>query len=71
MPPAEISLAAVMEAIEGPIYLVECTHDHHNCDRDANCTLKIGLDPIQQQLATFLKGVTLAEFSPSPQGETL
>jgi Rrf2 family protein len=71
MRPSDISLADVMEAIEGPLHIVECTHDHHNCDRDANCTLKIGLDPIQQQLATFLKGVTLAEFTPSPQGETV
>ncbi len=70
-PPVDISLAAVLEAIEGPLHIVECTNDHHNCERDANCTLKIGLDPVQQQLATFLKGVTLAEFTPSPQGETL
>ncbi len=67
--PRDISLSDVMEAIEGPLHLVDCTHAQHNCDRDDHCTLKVGLDPIQQQLATFLKGVTLVEFSQSPQGE--
>lgn len=68
---SEISLAAVMESIEGPIHIVDCNHDHHSCDRDETCTLKIGLNPVEQQLATFLQGVTLATFMPTPQGEVV
>ena len=71
MEASEISLASVMEAIEGPLHIVDCNHDHHTCDRDKGCTLKTGLDPVQQQLSIFLNSVTLASFAPSPQGEIL
>ncbi len=71
MDPTAITLAAVMEAIEGPLHIVDCNQDHHSCDRDDNCSLKIGFSPVQQQLSTFLNSVTLASFSPSPQGELL
>lgn len=69
VPAEKISLAAVMEAIEGPLHIVDCNQDHHSCDRDDHCSLKIGLNPVQQQLSIFLNSVTLASFSPSPQGE--
>ncbi|MBN1479048.1 Rrf2 family transcriptional regulator [candidate division KSB1 bacterium] len=69
--PSDISLAAVLEAIEGPIHIVDCTLAHHSCKRDDNCSLKMSLDPIEQQLSIFLKSVTLASFATSPQGEVL
>jgi len=69
--PSDISLSAVMEAIEGPLHIVDCSLDHERCERNDNCTLKIGLNPLQQQLSTFLNNVTLASFATSPQGEVL
>ena len=71
MDASEISLAAVMEAIEGPIHIVDCNHDHHSCDRNDTCTLKIGFNPVEQQLATYLQSVTLATFAPRTQGEVV
>jgi len=68
---SDISLAAVMESIEGPIHIVDCNHDHHTCNRDATCTLKTGLNPVEQQLFTILQGVTLATFMPDSQGEVV
>lgn len=59
----DISLAAVMEAIEGPIHIVDCNSDHHNCDRDDDCTLKTGLDTIEMQMAGFLNKITLQDFA--------
>jgi len=58
----EISLAAVMEAIEGPIHIVDCNFEHHNCDRDPDCTLKTGLGTIEIQMANFLNNITLQDF---------
>ncbi len=64
---SEISLAQVLEAIEGPLSIVECNLDHHNCDRDDFCTLKDSLNPIQQHLSTYLASVTLSDFATAPQ----
>lgn len=66
---SQISLAAVMEAIEGPIHIVDCTNGHHICHRNEVCTLKLGLNPVEQELAAFLQGVTLDAFMPAAQGE--
>jgi Rrf2 family protein len=71
MDAADISLAAVMEAIEGPIHIVDCNDSRHICDRDEICTLKFSLDPVEQQLAAFLQGVTLDAFTPNPLGENV
>lgn len=69
--PSDISLAAVLEAIEGPIRLVDCTLAHHSCERDDNCSLKNSLHPVQHQLSTFLQSVTLASIAARSQGEVL
>ncbi len=63
MDASRISLAAVMEAIEGPIHLVDCNSGQHGCERDETCTLKIGLNSIEFQLSNFLQNITLKDFS--------
>ena len=62
---SKISLADVMEAIEGPIHIVACNLDRDNCGRDEQCTLKKGLVTIETQMATFLNKITLQDFAVS------
>lgn len=57
----EITLAQMMEAIEGPLNILDCTVDDHLCERDESCTLKSSLNPLQQQLANYMRSVTLAD----------
>lgn len=65
--PQEITLDAVVAAIEGPVRLAECVTDR--TDQDAECTCQIMArcpiaDPVhrvQRKLKDFLKKVTLAE----------
>lgn len=57
----DITLAQMMEAIEGPINIIDCAVDHHLCERDESCTLKNSLNPLQQQLSSYLHSVTLAD----------
>lgn len=61
----EITLAQMIEAIEGPIHIIECTESHHSCQRDDSCTLKASLNPLQQQLSSYLRSVTLADVAAS------
>lgn len=57
----DITLAQMMEAIEGPINIIDCAVDDHLCERDESCTLKNSLNPLQQQLSSYLHSVTLAD----------
>lgn len=61
----EITLAQMIEAIEGPIHIIECTESRHSCKRDDSCTLKNSLNPLQQQLSSYLHSVTLADVAAS------
>ncbi|MBD3816671.1 MAG: SUF system Fe-S cluster assembly regulator, partial [Halothiobacillus sp.] len=44
----EISLANIIEAIDGPIALTECFTVDHDCDREANCGLRPHWQAINQ-----------------------
>ncbi len=57
----EVSLADIVQAIEGPIRLTECEDAEHNCDRYEICDLKSTFGPIQKQLVSYFKTVTLAD----------
>jgi len=65
-PATDISLAEIMEAIEGPIHIVNCNFEEHNCGLDDDCTLKIGLNSIEVQMTSFLNKITLQDFAVTP-----
>lgn len=56
-----VTLADIVQAIEGPIRLTECGDVDHNCDRFDFCDLKTTFGPIQEQLVSYFKNVTLAD----------
>ena len=58
----KISLARIMEAIEGPIHITDCHHDANCCVRTDNCTLRERLVPVQIGLVQHLNNITLADF---------
>ncbi len=55
----EISLGEVIEAVDGPVHVVPCTGDQHNCDQEAHCNIKDPIDQIQIQLQRFVNSVSL------------
>jgi len=57
----DVSLADIVQAIEGPIRLTECEDEEHNCDRAEICDLKETFGPIQKQLVSYFKNITLAD----------
>jgi len=68
---SHISIAEVIEALEGPIHIVDCFMDHGSCHRNDECTLKHDLNPIEQQLSSVLKNITLAGMMPEQKGEAV
>ena len=58
---AEISLAQVMEIIEGPISLTHCQEVDHDCERSEYCFLRTSFKPVHQHITSYLNSVTLAD----------
>lgn len=64
----EISLADIIEAIDGPIAMTECFTVDHDCDREANCGLRPHWQAINQSVRQLLDSTSLAALiEPVPQ----
>ncbi|MHC4217984.1 MAG: RrF2 family transcriptional regulator [Planctomycetota bacterium] len=67
-PPRDISLAQVIEVIEGPVQLVRCcttTDDGEpRCSLVDSCLIKGNVRKVHESLIEFLNRVTLAELTP-------
>ncbi len=60
-PPEQITVAQILEAIEGPIGLTDCNNDR--CTRAGSCRTKRPWQLINQALLTALKAITLADLA--------
>ncbi|WP_298671566.1 Rrf2 family transcriptional regulator [uncultured Sphingomonas sp.] len=66
-PPAAISLADIVEAVEGPIALTTCVETgHHDCAIEGNCRVKPHLNVVNNAVRGALAGVTLATLATAP-----
>ena len=66
-PPATISLADIIEAVEGPIAMVTCADDDKNdCALDPHCRVKPHLVAVNGAFRGALQGVSLAQLSGAP-----
>lgn len=62
-PPEEITLREVIEAIEGPIVLVQCMKGSSNCIHQDNCPFLPVCEDIQQMMVDQLEGTTFADLA--------
>lgn len=60
---AEISVAEVIAAIEGPIAMTECSVEEGLCSQEDNCELRGNWQRISLAVADALQQVSLAEMS--------
>ncbi len=67
-PAAAISLADIVEAVEGPIAMAPCSlHGRHDCTLEADCTVRPHWPMVDAALRGALAGVPLTQFSrPAP-----
>jgi len=62
--PAEISLADIVEAVEGPIALTMCSDsNNHECILDAHCRVKPHIGIVGRAVRGALGGVSLTELA--------
>ncbi|HEX8389622.1 MAG TPA: SUF system Fe-S cluster assembly regulator [Sphingomonas sp.] len=63
-PAAAISLADIVEAVEGPIALTTCVdHDRDDCALDHHCSVKPHWGVVNETIRSALAGVSLVELS--------
>ena len=64
---ADISVAEVIAAIEGPIAMTECSAEEGLCSQEDSCELRGNWQRISLAVAQALQGVSLAEMgAPAP-----
>lgn len=63
-PAAAISLADIVEAVEGPIALAPCSvHGRHDCTLEADCTVRPHWPQVDAALRGALAGVPLTQLA--------
>lgn len=63
-PPAAITLADIVEAVDGPIVLTACVEGGaHDCCREETCTVKPHWNAVNAAVRGALSGVTLAQLA--------
>jgi FeS assembly SUF system regulator len=63
-PAADISLIQIVEAIEGPLEMTECSGEHSLCEHENHCGVRSKWLRINDVVANALRGVSLAEMMP-------
>lgn len=62
-PPEEINLREVIEAIEGPIVLVQCMRGPNQCDHEDDCKFLPVCKNLQSQMTGQLENTTFADLA--------
>jgi Rrf2 family protein len=62
-PAATISVADVIEAIDGPFTVTACSTEKHDCEQFNKCSIRDPLWQIRERIAEALGTVTIAEMA--------
>ncbi len=61
----DISLAQIVEAMEGPIGMTECSVAEGQCEREARCNVRGSWRQVNSVLSGALRSVSLADMLPA------
>ena len=70
-PPGEISLLNIIDAMEGPIELSECTADENFCDRSCACPVRKVWQRVTDSINQELSQITLGSMFNENEGGDL
>jgi len=62
-PAAAITVADIIEAVEGPIAMTACSDGHHDCAMEANCGARPHWPQVNAAIRGALEGITLAQLA--------
>ncbi len=64
--PSQISVADVIQAIDGPVTVTACSVDDDRCDQFAKCNVRDPLWRVRERILTALGECTIAELASDP-----
>ncbi|MBI3047589.1 MAG: Rrf2 family transcriptional regulator [Acidobacteria bacterium] len=64
--PSTITVADVIQAIDGPLTITACSTVKHDCDQFTKCSIRDPLWQIRERIAATLRTVTIAELAADP-----
>ena len=64
--PGQISVADVIQAIDGPVTVTACSIDDDRCDQFAKCNVRDPLWRVRERILTALGECTIAELASDP-----
>jgi len=70
-PPEEINLREVIEAVEGPIMLVQCLRGPNQCVHEGSCAFMPVCENLQRMMVGQLDGTTFADLASGTVVETI
>jgi len=69
LPLKEININKIINAVEGPIKLVDCTSELDcGCGQETHCNIKTPMVIIQEELTNFFDSITLQDFKDKYNG---
>jgi Rrf2 family protein len=60
-PPTEIRLDEILQALEGPLSVVDCVSDGSVCDRSCHCATRDTWTELSRVIESTLAGITLQD----------
>ena len=66
----QLTLGAVIEALEGPVQLAKCQQGVRQCQIFDTCTIRSPVARLRAQVAQFVNGVSLSALRPSADSPT-
>jgi Rrf2 family protein len=63
-PPASISVADVIQSIDGPLTMTACSETNHDCDQYSKCNIRDPLWQVKDRIVAALAQTTVADLVP-------
>lgn len=70
LPAAEITAARILDALEGPFALTECSGQHSNCGIEASCRVGHAWQKVNAAIQRALNDISLAQLSGTERAAT-
>ncbi len=68
-PTADLTVGAVIDAVEGPLRLASCALDHRGCDQAAHCNIRRPVFTLQDRLLDFIHTLPFDQFMEGKTGQ--
>jgi Rrf2 family protein len=68
-PPTGITVADVIQAVDGPVTVTACSPNDHACDQFSKCSIRDPLWKIKGRILEMLSTVTVAEMARDSEAE--